>query len=696
MEERFGIDFSGVRLHAGSESAQLNREISAQAFTRGHDIYLGVGKENIEASGGKQLLAHELTHVIQQRGNMVSRAFCPVTTTANAHLRNDGAWYTRVGAKIPANSEVVADKAQQKIQGPATTWTKAVNKTGKTWTQVDSGAMTFIRHSSLGADKNYPQRLDTKLYKPSHRKYIETARLNWHPNAGEFVEIEDSVAAPSVKIAYHFGLSTYKRINPTTGQVDDLDADEQRQTDHTVLERYLSGRVQTELTTATTGMAWQDKLTTQANMQKVMYEAGDGSKALRFEYGTRLCGEKFVAYYKWVTAADGPLKRIREGAAHVKTSLEHWRRWLYSVDPSQVNIDSIELTGSDLHEKGLGVMFVKFTKPAGGNADYPDAKTYELVVKPDERILEEKLFGPQAGSLASTINSQVALAGPEQIATYKQKVESGVGTLCEKVVATRADRLPRDQVRPITDALKESLVFVLITGLTDLQYENVLWDATGKPYLIDADNALKLKFMTPDKAAAQTGYTQYSADVDDAFLKKIYASSIGYETKIMSALKTPGSNDQKKKLLLKVKEIFSASVGRTVPIETKFWADSIANFVTFLNEGTDRDIHATGVKPPITKWRYCDYLAAKLPDGADKAPGLRGEVGVKGGTDGGFQKDKEKAQIYADFKVGQIPFYKYAYGTGEVTHNGQVIWKGQTVEERMASLFTLFPDQVKT
>ncbi len=68
MEPRFGTDFSDVRLHTGSEAIQLNREISAQAFTLGKDIYLGEGKEDTESSAGKQLLAHELTHVVQQAG----------------------------------------------------------------------------------------------------------------------------------------------------------------------------------------------------------------------------------------------------------------------------------------------------------------------------------------------------------------------------------------------------------------------------------------------------------------------------------------------------------------------------------------------------------------------------------------------------------------------------------------------------
>lgn len=70
MEPRFGADFSQVRIHTGSESVQMNRELNAQAFTHGRDIYFGAGKYNPGSNDGKQLLAHELTHVIQQTGRI--------------------------------------------------------------------------------------------------------------------------------------------------------------------------------------------------------------------------------------------------------------------------------------------------------------------------------------------------------------------------------------------------------------------------------------------------------------------------------------------------------------------------------------------------------------------------------------------------------------------------------------------------
>jgi hypothetical protein len=68
MEPRFGADFGGVRVHTGGEAVQMNEELSAQAFTHGPDIYLGAGRYDPGTSAGKRLLAHELTHVVQQTG----------------------------------------------------------------------------------------------------------------------------------------------------------------------------------------------------------------------------------------------------------------------------------------------------------------------------------------------------------------------------------------------------------------------------------------------------------------------------------------------------------------------------------------------------------------------------------------------------------------------------------------------------
>ncbi len=66
MEQGFGADFGNVRIHTDSPAVGMNEELHAQAFAHGSDIYFNTGKYNPATTPGKILLAHELTHTIQQ------------------------------------------------------------------------------------------------------------------------------------------------------------------------------------------------------------------------------------------------------------------------------------------------------------------------------------------------------------------------------------------------------------------------------------------------------------------------------------------------------------------------------------------------------------------------------------------------------------------------------------------------------
>ena len=68
MSGAFGIDFSSVRLHTYPEAVQLSHELGARAFTYGRDVFFGQSGYDPESSADNHLLAHELTHVVQQSG----------------------------------------------------------------------------------------------------------------------------------------------------------------------------------------------------------------------------------------------------------------------------------------------------------------------------------------------------------------------------------------------------------------------------------------------------------------------------------------------------------------------------------------------------------------------------------------------------------------------------------------------------
>jgi len=70
METAFNADFSGVRVHADAEADHLNRSLNARAFTVGRDVFFRSGSYNPGSSTGRELIAHELAHVVQQAGGI--------------------------------------------------------------------------------------------------------------------------------------------------------------------------------------------------------------------------------------------------------------------------------------------------------------------------------------------------------------------------------------------------------------------------------------------------------------------------------------------------------------------------------------------------------------------------------------------------------------------------------------------------
>lgn len=73
MESAFGADFAAVRVHTDSRADDLSQSLSARAFTTGRDVFFRQGEYSPGTSSGRELLAHELTHVVQQNGDDISR-----------------------------------------------------------------------------------------------------------------------------------------------------------------------------------------------------------------------------------------------------------------------------------------------------------------------------------------------------------------------------------------------------------------------------------------------------------------------------------------------------------------------------------------------------------------------------------------------------------------------------------------------
>jgi hypothetical protein len=73
MGQAIGADFSGVKIHTDAQSDRLNRSIQAKAFTTGQDVFFRQGEYQPGNREGQELIAHELTHVVQQKGSEVEQ-----------------------------------------------------------------------------------------------------------------------------------------------------------------------------------------------------------------------------------------------------------------------------------------------------------------------------------------------------------------------------------------------------------------------------------------------------------------------------------------------------------------------------------------------------------------------------------------------------------------------------------------------
>lgn len=131
LEAQFSADFSDVRIHANGAAAAMNRQINARAFTHGRDIYFSEGQYDPGSSMGRRLLAHELTHTIQQ-----------------------GAATQRSGSPVPVRQKTEEETAAPDVQRG---WL------GGAWDAVSSAASSAVDFvaEQLGAALNYAKGLFT-------------------------------------------------------------------------------------------------------------------------------------------------------------------------------------------------------------------------------------------------------------------------------------------------------------------------------------------------------------------------------------------------------------------------------------------------------------------------------------------------------------------------------------------------------
>ena len=118
FEPRFGYDFGQVRMHTDTRAAETAQAVNAQAYTVGRDVVFGAGKYAPGTGEGRRLMAHELTHVVQQMGDSIQRkrAIDPPNNRFERELDGIGRTIMPVPVSIIDNLQNVSTEVGIQIQ----------------------------------------------------------------------------------------------------------------------------------------------------------------------------------------------------------------------------------------------------------------------------------------------------------------------------------------------------------------------------------------------------------------------------------------------------------------------------------------------------------------------------------------------------------------------------------------------------
>lgn len=138
MESSFGADFSGVKVHTNSQAVQMSQQLNAHAFTVGNDIFFNEGRYQPQSKQGAGLLAHELTHTVQQGASVqnkrinTSSLLSSLAAHSAAHLSAiNGGESPELSKKEMAQLEKLPEEEMKKIQQLQMVQKKGIDKVQK-------------------------------------------------------------------------------------------------------------------------------------------------------------------------------------------------------------------------------------------------------------------------------------------------------------------------------------------------------------------------------------------------------------------------------------------------------------------------------------------------------------------------------------------------------------------------------------
>jgi outer membrane protein OmpA-like peptidoglycan-associated protein len=189
FEPRFGYNFGRVRIHTGAKAAQSARAVQAQAYTIGHDIVFGAGSYAPGTQAGRKLLAHELTHTVQQRGPDLMPSAKPHAGVGDDLTETPRGLMQRLGdlSKVPPSLACPVDTESP----PATIESIFFANGASTLDAVARRQIAAVVTRWRADGANQPVRVDGFASQPG------ADELNWSLSCDRAVSVAQELAHPS-------------------------------------------------------------------------------------------------------------------------------------------------------------------------------------------------------------------------------------------------------------------------------------------------------------------------------------------------------------------------------------------------------------------------------------------------------------------------------------------------------------------
>lgn len=145
FERRFGEDFGGIRVHAGAPAAASAAELGARAYTYGQDIVFGAGEYQPGTPGGRQLIAHELAHSVQQSRGGEARVQPKLKVGAGLKLDTRGFTTTKSGDVYSAPKALRTSSLLNEVFTSLLASPRVFELAGSTSSQVNSNLEAHMK-----------------------------------------------------------------------------------------------------------------------------------------------------------------------------------------------------------------------------------------------------------------------------------------------------------------------------------------------------------------------------------------------------------------------------------------------------------------------------------------------------------------------------------------------------------------------